>query len=158
MYDPDRTSDRRPPEPNLQTSDRHQTSGPSRPSGRPVSPGRPTHLCHFRVEPQPMYPFAPSFALRIYIDLLFLLARVSKGLANNSCESFAHPLGYLLHRDSSRHRRRSPKRIQDLLLEKNIKTSSRRRTGYPFVSSLVVRGPCIVLCIRESSTCVTCSC
>ena len=53
----------------------------------------------------------PLRPLRLYIDLLLLFYRVSKGLAHILCESFAHPLGYLLLEDSSLHRRRSPKQI-----------------------------------------------
>lgn len=110
---PDRTTDRRQPEPNLRTSDRHRTSGPSRASGRPVTSGRPTHVHRFMLGRSPCTPSPPSSALGLYILHLVQLSRVSKGLAHISCESFAHPLGYLLLGDSSLHRRRSPNRIQD---------------------------------------------
>ena len=92
--------------------------------------GCPTPVSAQRSGPRPMYPFTPHLPLRgsrLYILLHLLLVRVSIGLAHICVRAL------LIHWDTSPrssrpYRRRSPKRIQDPSLGKNIKASSRRRT------------------------------
>ena len=61
--DADRMSDTTCPEPKRRTSDMHRTTGPSRASGRPVTPGRPTPVHRFVLGRSPCTPSPPSFVL-----------------------------------------------------------------------------------------------
>ena len=146
---------------------------PNQNVGRPTSTGRPDpreppgvrNLLDVRRLPVhsvsgrahvSLRPHLPLHGPRLYILLHLHHLRISVGLAH------LRDRALLIHIGSTPRERPQPLRrrslwIQDLLAEKNIKTSSRRRPA-TLVSSLVDRVPCELLCIRGSSTCVTILC
>ena len=142
---------------------------PSQNAGRPTSTGRPdpreppdvrypsdvprmsVHSVSGRAHVS-LRPHLPLRGPRLYILLHLHHLRVRIGLAHFRDRAL------LIHIGSTPRERPQPLRrrslwIHDLLAEKNIKTSSRRRPA-TFVSSVVDFGSCIFLCVHGSSACV----